>query len=419
MQLRLFLQGCSHRGFWCREIVFLSRFARDEFSLESRPTIGVEFSNRSLKIDGKMIGARVWDIAGRERYRAITSAYYRGAVGALLVYDITKRGSYVNVTRWLKEIRDYANSGIVITLVGNKSDHEHLRAVSTDEAKAFAAENNMSFIETSALDASNVEEVFQTILTDIYRDCILSGKPLESSTISIEPPKDSMRVGPSEGASYTTVEGSNYDYLFKITLIGDSGTGKSNLLARFTRNEFNLESKPTIGVEFATRSLKVDDGMIKAQIWDTSGQQRYRAITSTYYHGAAGALLVYDITKRDSYDNITRWLKEIRDHANSNIVIMLVGNKSDLKHMRAIPTDEAQAFATKNNLSFTETSALEASNMEDVFQTILTDIYHAVFRKSLESSTTSIEKDDISVGPNADADASHSSRGWGVLRGWI
>ncbi|XP_014302711.2 ras-related protein Rab-11B [Myotis lucifugus] len=130
-----------------------------------------------------------------------------------------------------------------------------------------------------------------------------------------------------------------------LVLIGDSGVGKSNLLSRFTRNEFNLESKSTIGVEFATRSIQVDGKTIKAQIWDTAGQERYRAITSAYYRGAVGALLVYDIAKHLTYENVERWLKELRDHADSNIVIMLVGNKSDLRHLRAVPTDEARAFA--------------------------------------------------------------------------
>ena len=106
-----------------------------------------------------------------------------------------------------------------------------------------------------------------------------------------------------------------YDYLFKVVLIGDSGVGKSNLLSRFTRNEFNLESKSTIGVEFATRSIQVDNKTIKAQIWDTAGQERYRAITSAYYRGAVGALLVYDIAKHLTYENVERWLKELRDHA--------------------------------------------------------------------------------------------------------
>uniref|UniRef100_A0A3B3CLV1 Ras-related protein Rab-25 n=1 Tax=Oryzias melastigma TaxID=30732 RepID=A0A3B3CLV1_ORYME len=136
-----------------------------------------------------------------------------------------------------------------------------------------------------------------------------------------------------------------YDYLFKVVLIGDSGVGKSNLLSRFTRNEFNLESKSTIGVEFATRSIQVEGKTVKAQIWDTAGQERYRAITSAYYRGAVGALLVYDIAKHLTYENAERWLKELQDHADSNIVIMLVGNKSDLRHLRAVPTDEAKAFA--------------------------------------------------------------------------
>jgi len=178
-------------------------------------------------------------------------------------------------------------------------------------------------------------------------------------------------------------ETANYDYLFKVVLIGDSGVGKSNLLSRFTRNEFNLESKSTIGVEFATRSINVDGKTVKAQIWDTAGQERYRAITSAYYRGAVGALLVYDIAKHATYENVTRWLKELRDHADQNIVIMLVGNKSDLKHLRAVPTEEAKAFATEHGLSFIETSALDASNVEPAFQNILTEIYRIVSSKPL------------------------------------
>ncbi|KAG0495115.1 hypothetical protein HPP92_006109 [Vanilla planifolia] len=119
----------------------------------------------------------------------------------------------------------------------------------------------------------------------------------------------------------------DYDYLFKLVLIGDSGVGKSNLLSRFTRNEFNLESRSTIGVEFATRSLNVDGRIIKAQIWDTAGQERYRAITSAYYRGAVGALLVYDVTRRPTFENVERWLRELREHTDPNIVVMLVGKQ--------------------------------------------------------------------------------------------
>ncbi|KAL7590766.1 ras-related protein Rab2BV [Lactuca sativa] len=175
----------------------------------------------------------------------------------------------------------------------------------------------------------------------------------------------------------------DYDYLLKIVLIGDSGVGKTNILSRFTRNEFFLESKATIGVEFATRTLQVEGKTIKAQIWDTAGQERYRAITSAYYRGAVGALLVYDITKKPTFDNVQRWLNELRNHADANIVVMMAGNKSDLEHLRAVDEQDGKSFAEKEGLSFLETSALESYNIEKAFQTVLTEIYHIISKKAL------------------------------------
>jgi len=172
-----------------------------------------------------------------------------------------------------------------------------------------------------------------------------------------------------------------YDFLFKVVLIGDSGVGKSNLLSRFTRNEFTIESKSTIGVEFATRTITCDGKIIKAQIWDTAGQEKYRAITSAYYRGAVGALLVYDITRASTFDHLERWLNELLDHADKNIVVMLVGNKSDLRHLRAVTTEQAKEFAEKKSLSFIETSALESTNVELAFTNILTQIYHTIVRR--------------------------------------
>lgn len=204
-----------------------------------------------------------------------------------------------------------------------------------------------------------------------------SSTPERSTT-----PAAQSTPNPSTTSSHTPNE-DEYDYLFKVVLIGDSGVGKSNLLSRFTRNEFNLESKSTIGVEFATKSIQCDTKTIKAQIWDTAGQERYRAITSAYYRGAVGALLVYDISKRISYDNVSRWLKELRDHADQNIVIMLVGNKKDLRHMRQVQTDEAKEFCKQNKLFFIETSALADSNVNTAFETILKEIYRLISRKTV------------------------------------
>ncbi|CAH1440388.1 unnamed protein product [Lactuca virosa] len=193
----------------------------------------------------------------------------------------------------------------------------------------------------------------------------------------------------------------DYDYLFKVVLIGDSGVGKSNLLSRFTRNEFSLESKSTIGVEFATRSLNVDSKVIKAQIWDTAGQERYRAITSAYYRGAVGALLVYDVTRYPTFENVERWLKELRDHTDPNIVVMLIGNKSDLRHLVAVQTDDAKSFAERESLYFMETSALDATNVETAFAEVLTQIYRIVSKKAMDAAqdtTLPSKGDKIDVG---------------------
>ena len=164
-----------------------------------------------------------------------------------------------------------------------------------------------------------------------------------------------------------------YDYLFKIVLIGDSGVGKSQLLARFTKDEFNLESKATIGVEFATQSIQAKNGKtIKAQIWDTAGQERYRAVASSYYRGAVGALVVYDITNNRSWLNVDSWMNELRNKAPPGMVILLVGNKCDLAEEQGqVDSAEVSAYAQKNDVAFIETSALDATNVDQAFNMII------------------------------------------------
>nr|XP_005495349.2 ras-related protein Rab-25 [Zonotrichia albicollis] len=171
-----------------------------------------------------------------------------------------------------------------------------------------------------------------------------------------------------------------------VVLIGESGVGKTNLLSRFTRNEFNHDSRTTIGVEFSTRTILVGDAAVKAQIWDTAGLERYRAITSAYYRGAVGALVVFDITKHQTYDVVDRWLKELYDHAEASIVVMLVGNKTDLAQAREVPMEEAKMFADNNGLLFVETSALDSTNVEEAFETILKEIFYKVQKQKQRSS---------------------------------
>jgi len=170
----------------------------------------------------------------------------------------------------------------------------------------------------------------------------------------------------------------SYAYLFKYIIIGDTGVGKSCLLLQFTDKRFQQVHDLTIGVEFGARMITIDGKQIKLQIWDTAGQESFRSITRSYYRGAAGALLVYDITRRDTFNHLTSWLDDARQHANSNMTIMLIGNKCDLDPRRAVALEEGQGFANEHQLVFLETSAKTAANVEEAFINTARKIYEKI-----------------------------------------
>ncbi|KAF1807125.1 P-loop containing nucleoside triphosphate hydrolase protein [Mucor lusitanicus] len=171
-------------------------------------------------------------------------------------------------------------------------------------------------------------------------------------------------------------EESSYDYVFKLVVVGDSGVGKTNLLGRFVHDTFDFASKSTIGLDLTIKNMEIKGKRVRAQIWDTAGQERYRSITKRYYRGSVGALLVYDITKRESFDNLGRWLNELRiNEAHPDSLVMLVGNKSDLDSQRTVTQEEAMNYAEKNGLMFMETSALESTNVEKAFESLIHNIF--------------------------------------------
>ncbi|KAK7256150.1 hypothetical protein RIF29_29585 [Crotalaria pallida] len=185
--------------------------------------------------------------------------------------------------------------------------------------------------------------------------------------------------------------GGGEEYLFKIVLIGDSAVGKSNLLSRFARNEFDTNSKATIGVEFQTQIVEIDGKEVKAQIWDTAGQERFRAVTSAYYRGAVGALVVYDISRKGTFEGIKRWLQELDTQNDSTIARMLVGNKCDLENIREVSVEEGKSLAEAEGLFFMETSALDSTNVQTAFEIVIREIYNNISRKVLNSDSYKAE----------------------------
>lgn len=160
----------------------------------------------------------------------------------------------------------------------------------------------------------------------------------------------------------------SYSYVFKYIIVGDSSVGKSCLLLQFTDQRFKPAHDLTIGVEFGSRTVEVDrNNTVKLQIWDTAGQESFRSITRSYYRGAICALLVYDITRRYTFQNLVRWLEEMLEHAYSRMSIILVGNKKDLESNREVSYEEGAAFAKRNKLIFFETSAKTSENVDSTF----------------------------------------------------
>eukprot|EP00403_Amphidinium_massartii_P010179 CAMPEP_0178415804 /NCGR_PEP_ID=MMETSP0689_2-20121128/23739_1 /TAXON_ID=160604 /ORGANISM="Amphidinium massartii, Strain CS-259" /LENGTH=206 /DNA_ID=CAMNT_0020037133 /DNA_START=72 /DNA_END=692 /DNA_ORIENTATION=- len=167
-----------------------------------------------------------------------------------------------------------------------------------------------------------------------------------------------------------TPDSQDFDYLFKVLLIGDSAVGKSSLLLRFADDVYNASYNSTIGVDFKIRTVLKDQKTIKLQLWDTAGQERFRTITQSYYRGSHGIIVVYDVSDRQSFNNVKYWLEEVGKYAAPGAVRLLVGNKCDLLSKKAVSTEEAKEFADERGIAFLETSAKQAHNVDAAFDTL-------------------------------------------------
>lgn len=158
-----------------------------------------------------------------------------------------------------------------------------------------------------------------------------------------------------------------YDLLFKLLLIGDSGVGKTCILFRFSDDAFNTTFISTIGIDFKIKTVELRGKKIKLQIWDTAGQERFHTITTSYYRGAMGIMLVYDITQPKTFDNIAKWLRNIDEHANEDVEKMILGNKCDMEDKRMVSKERGESIAREHNIRFLETSAKANVNIERSF----------------------------------------------------
>lgn len=191
-----------------------------------------------------------------------------------------------------------------------------------------------------------------------------------------------------------------YDFLMKLLLIGDSNVGKSCLLMRFCDKEYTPTYISTIGIDFRIHRMDIDNKKIKAQIWDTAGQERFKTITTAYFRGVHGILLVYDVTNRSSFYNVSNWIRQLKEHATDNVNILLIGNKSDLTSEREVSYQEGQDKANIIGCNFIETSAKSGTNVETAFKDTIRSIYN-----NFEKSNNSI----LDLNENIILDSNHKN----------
>ena len=165
-----------------------------------------------------------------------------------------------------------------------------------------------------------------------------------------------------------------FDYMFKVLLLGDAGVGKTSLMWRFSEDVFNKTYISTIGIDFKLRTIEVQGKRVRLQVWDTAGQERFHAISVSYYRTAVGIMLVYDITRRRSFENIAKWLRNIDEHAKEDVIKLLIGNKCDLHGPRAVKREEGEKLAEEYDMSFFETSAKENESIEEAFECIAKEV---------------------------------------------
>ena len=188
--------------------------------------------------------------------------------------------------------------------------------------------------------------------------------------------------------------GINYDYLLKYIIIGDAAVGKSNILLRFTQNDFKNEYQLTIGVEFGAKNLDISSKKFRLQIWDTAGQENYRSITRAYYKNSVCAILVYDISNRESFEHISNWIEDCLAQSPKTVFMVLVGNKSDLNEYRQVTYKEGEELAKNNNMMFFETSAKTGENVDKIFEDSAKEINNKIDQGyyDLENDSSGIKK---------------------------
>ena len=310
-----------------------TKAVKNNFEEYYQATVGFEFLTFNMKVNDKVIKLQIWDTCGQEIYKSLISNFYRNSSLAVLVYAIDNKESFTHVENWLNDLKSQANEDVRIFLVGNKSDLEEDRKVTKEEE---------------------------------YKIELL--------------PEDYPQ----------------YDLSFKLIFIGDSSVGKSCLTTKAVKNNFEEYYQATVGFEFLTFNMKVNDKVIKLQIWDTCGQEIYKSLISNFYRNSSLAVLVYAIDNKESFTHVENWLNDLKSQASDDIRIFLVGNKSDLEEDRKVTREEGEKYKLDQHLDlFMETSAKTGQNARNVLVEAAKLLYNDYLKFDENSKKPEANKDNL------------------------
>ena len=339
---KVVLVGDTKTGKSC----ILSQYIQGKFDRNMPSTIGAAFLTTVNQSQSQNIRFQFWDTAGQEKFRSLAPMYYRSVKIVVLVYDITNRQSFYHLEGWLSEVREKAVDAKIV-VVGNKTDLQEQRQVTTIEGRSFSTQNNACyFCEISAKNKTNLNELMDKI-----------------AEISITSNKE-VEIKPMINTEYKAT--------IKTVMIGDTKVGKTSIVSKITKDTFDQACESTYGVESSIINYRMNTNEnVLIHVWDVSGQEKFRSIITTLIRSVDSVVLVYDITNRESFDNLKSYLSDVRENAPKDVVIIVVGNKSDLENERKVSTEEGRSFSIENNVHyFCELSAKNGIKINEHFSEI-------------------------------------------------
>ncbi|XP_022182367.1 leucine-rich repeat serine/threonine-protein kinase 2-like isoform X2 [Myzus persicae] len=344
-KFKLIIVGHSNVG----KSTIINHFCSSVYQ-DTAPTAGMDFQEIFVRFENETILLNIWDTSGTEKHRSLAQSYYGGAHGVFIVYDITDLKSLYKLDGWIKDIEKFSDVDIVKILIGNKCDDKINREISIKEGQEIAEVYGIPFFEVSSKSNINIDKLLYTMISD----CIKK----EHYKL--------IRVQPDQNTIYKK---------YKLIIVGHSNVGKSSIIHRLVKDVYKDTLKTTICIDFHKIFVRFENETIELNIWDTAGTERYRSLAHSYYRGAQGVFIVYDITDLNSSFKLDDWIKDIENFSDLNAVKILIGNKCDDKSNRAISIKEGQKIAELFGTLFFETSSKTNVNIDKLLYTMISKIH--------------------------------------------